>query len=98
MKKTHEVQRLPVYSVLGTRSVTRYLIFFQLLEMGIDYPYATGGALGGPLLGVPFDDCVINFGCILLCKVPYSIFNLAIGNGGEPSKEKSCQISSLYEL
>ena len=66
--------------------------------MGIDYPYATGGALGGPLLGVPFVDCVDNFGCILLCKVPYSIFNLAIGNGGEPSKEKAYRFSSLQEL
>ena len=66
--------------------------------MGFDYPYATGGALGGPLLGVPFVDLVDNFGCILLCKVPYSIFNLAIGNGGEPSKEKAYRFSSLHEL
>ena len=76
----HEGQWLPAYSVCGTGSGGRCLIFFpfQLLEMGIKCPYATGSALAAPPPGPRFVDCVDNFRSILLCKVPCSILILTM--------------------
>ena len=69
--------------------------FFQLLEMGIEYPYATGGALAGPLPGPRFDYCVIIFRSILLCKVPCSILILTNAGARGPTKENAYRFSSF---
>ena len=65
--------------------------------MGIEYPYATGGALVAPLPGPRFDDCVIIFRSILLCKVPYSILILTDAGARGPTKENAYRFSSLAE-
>ena len=102
VSKTFSVHEIPDVGCGG-----RCHLFLQLLQMGIECPYATGHALAAPLLyatgralaaplpGPRFVDCDDNFRSILLCKVPYSILILTNAGARGPTKENAYRFSSF---